>query len=58
MKNYTIRYRDADPGCPVFSTTVKAYSRDHAIERFLDSDDGDDGWIVVSVELARTRLSA
>lgn len=50
---YRIEYRDdADPGCPVFTTYVRATSREHAIERFHDAPDGD-GWEILDVVRAR-----
>lgn len=49
MKRFQIKYRDADPGCPVFSTTVKAYDRNHAEEKFLYGDEDSDGWVIVSI---------
>ncbi len=48
MKRYRIRYRDPDPGCPVFSYIVRAYDREHAEERFYETNDGDD-WQLVSI---------
>ena len=49
MKRYRIEYRDdCDPGCPIFKTTIKAYDREHAVERFLDAPDGE-GWEIISI---------
>ncbi len=52
MKRYRIEYRDEDPGCPVFASTVRAHDRHDAEERFLYGsafgDDGD-GWIVLKI---------
>jgi len=50
MHKYRIKYRDLDPGCPVFTMHVKAYDRGHAEELFWDSDSGDDGWLIVSIK--------
>lgn len=40
MHLYAIEYKDRDPCCPVFTTRLRAYSIEHAIEKF--QDDGDD----------------
>lgn len=49
MKRYRIEYRDdCDPGCPTFTTHVRAYDREHAIERFHDAPDGD-GWEILKI---------
>ena len=48
VKRYRIEYRDEDPSCPIFSCTVKAHDREHALERFLDAPDGD-GWVIVRI---------
>ncbi len=50
MKRYRIRYRDMDECCPMFSLVLKAYDREHAEERFWDMADGDDGWVILSIE--------
>lgn len=47
MHKYRIRYRDPDPGCPVFSCVVSAYDAEHAEEKFRE--DGDD-WLIVKIE--------
>jgi len=46
---YVIRYSDASPGAPVFTWRTRAYSAEHAEEKFLDGPDGD-GWRVLSVQ--------
>lgn len=52
MKRWRIEYRDdADDGCPVFTTHVRGYTREHAIERFHDAPDGD-GWEILKVTQA------
>lgn len=51
MRRYVISYRDQDPGCPVFRAVWRAYSAEHAEERFWESSDGDDGWQILSVTL-------
>lgn len=46
---YRVRYTDDDGGCPTFSSTVWAYNRDDATDRWLEAAfAGDDGWRVVS----------
>lgn len=53
MKKYRIHYTDqADPCCPTFCTVLKAYSKEHAEERFMSSGDSD-GWRIVSIECVR-----
>jgi hypothetical protein len=55
MKRYRIEYRDdSDPGCPTFTTHVKAYDREHAIERFLSTPDGE-GWEILKIEVAKPK---
>jgi len=52
MKRFRIVYRDLDPACPQFSTTIRAYDRTDAEVRFLDAEDGD-GWQIISISEAR-----
>jgi hypothetical protein len=48
MNRYRIEYTDADdPGCPIFTTHVRAVDKLHAEERFFDSDD--QAWKIVSI---------
>jgi hypothetical protein len=49
LKRYAIRYRDPDPACPIFVWYTKAYNRQHARDRFVESC-GDDGWEDAIVE--------
>lgn len=51
MRRYRITYRDADPGCPLFTWITRAYDEEHALRRFYESDDDPEGWIVVKIEL-------
>jgi hypothetical protein len=48
MNRYRIRYKDPDPGCPIFSTIIRAYDEAHAEEKFFDTNDTD--WEIVSIE--------
>jgi ribosomal protein L20A (L18A) len=50
MKKYVITYKDLDPGCPDFRTVIRAFSEDHAVEKFYV--DGDD-WDIVSIRRER-----
>ncbi len=53
LKKFRIRYTDVyDLGCPVFSTTVLAYDREHAEEEFFDTPD--QGWKIVSIKKVRS----
>lgn len=53
---YVIRYRNKDDdACPVFAWHCRAYDRDHAVEKFWDTGDGDDGWDILSVERVKER---
>ena len=54
QSTYLIRYRDDSPGAPVFTWRTRAYSAEHAEEKFLDSPDGE-GWKVLEVERVRER---
>lgn len=49
MKRYRIRYRDGDPGCPTFTWTTRASSREHALELFREGPDGE-GWLILTIE--------
>lgn len=52
MTRYQIRYRcSLDNGAPVMTTTCRAPSREHAIQRFYDCDDQD--WTIVDVTKIR-----
>ncbi len=47
---YIITYTDSDAeGCPDFTTTVRAYSEEHAEEKFYD-DDNDPNWKIISIK--------
>jgi hypothetical protein len=49
VRRFRVAYRDdCDPGCPVFSCVIKAYDRDHVIEKFHDAPDGE-GWEILSI---------
>lgn len=53
MKKFKITYvDDCDPGCPTFTTTVKANDKQQAEERFYERDnDGtweNGGWKILS----------
>jgi ribosomal protein L20A (L18A) len=48
MKRYKIVYKDQDPGCPDFSLIVRAYSEEHAIDKFYADDDD---WQILSIRL-------
>jgi ribosomal protein L20A (L18A) len=50
MKKYVITYKDLDPGCPDFRIVIRAFSEDHAVEKFYA--DGDD-WDIVSIRRER-----
>lgn len=50
MLDYKITYRDEGPGSPTFTTRVRAYNREHAESKFLESGDGDDGWEILKIE--------
>lgn len=49
---FTIRYRDDCPESPVFVTTIRAFDKLDAEERFLEAPDAD-GWVIVSIAEAR-----
>jgi hypothetical protein len=53
---FRVSYRDLDPACPEFSWSTWAYDADHAVEKF--SDDGDDGWKILSVRKVRAPVSS
>ena len=49
LNSFCIKYRDdSDPGCPVFTTHVRAYDAEGARERFLDAPDGE-GWEIIEI---------
>jgi hypothetical protein len=48
MKKYVITYKDPDPGCPNFRCVIKAYSEEHAIDKFFADDDH---WQIISIRL-------
>lgn len=50
MYRYRITYRDTDPACPLFTWITRAHDEEHALDRFYESDDDPEGWIVVKVE--------
>jgi len=50
VKRYRITYRDADPGCPLFTWVTRAHDEEHALRRFYESDDDPEGWVVVKIE--------
>lgn len=45
---YRIRYRDADPSCPIFSLSLWAYCEEHAREKF-DTGPDEGEWHIVSM---------
>jgi hypothetical protein len=47
---FKILYRDLDPGCPTFVMHVLAYDRDHAEEKFWDSNPEDYDWEILDIE--------
>lgn len=50
MKLFRITYTDeSDPCCPEFTQRVRAHDREHAEEKFFDSDDFD-GWKILRVD--------
>jgi hypothetical protein len=47
---YELTYTDnLDAGCPDFTSHYWAYSADHAIERFEDSDPDDLNWKILKI---------
>ena len=49
MRRFRIEYRDAgDSGCPVFSAVWRGHDEEHAVERFLATEDAD-GWEIVKI---------
>lgn len=42
---------DGDGGCPEFSVRVWAYTIEHAVEKFYDTDD--DGWKALRIAIVR-----
>lgn len=60
MKLFIIKYTDDyDPCCPVFTTTVRAFNREHAEMKFYDDavdahpewENG--GWKIISIEVKK-----
>lgn len=49
LRRFRIRYRDASPEAPIFTTTMRAYDREHAEEKFWDSDSMDQDWEILSI---------
>ncbi len=55
---YLLRYTDRhDDGCPIFESRVWRYGVEHARDAFYESNDGDDGWALLSVERVRAEGS-
>lgn len=59
MRTYTVSYTDThDPLCPTFTWRCRAYSAEHAEEKFFDQDDfdnGNEGWKVLTIEREKKR---
>ena len=50
MIRFKIHYKDKlDDCCPVFTTIIKAYSKEHAIELFFN-DPYDTDWIIINIQ--------
>lgn len=53
MNLYEFEYRDSsDPACPIFTSRVKGYNLEHAIEKWCDSPNAD-GWIILRAAVVR-----
>lgn len=50
VRRYRVTYRDRDPACPLFTWDCNAVDRNHAKDKFLDSDPDDEDWEIVSIE--------
>ncbi len=49
LNKYQVRYTDSgDEGCPDFTCVIHAYNKEHAMDKFFDSDDDD--WKVLSIK--------
>jgi aminoglycoside N3'-acetyltransferase len=52
LKTYRVTYRDPDPCAPNFTCLKRAYDKEHAETKFIESCDGDD-WQIVRIDLVR-----
>lgn len=53
LKRYCIEYRSDDPGSPTFTTIVKRYSVEHAIDAWNESGSSE-GFVILNVYLMPT----
>jgi hypothetical protein len=49
MRRFIIRYRDEDPGSPIFTASRIAHDKADAEEKFHDGYWDGGGWVIVSI---------